>query len=184
MKCSICKNGCRKRHGLTSVSSLAVGEGALNRMPLWPTFGVCWPQVFYLSSTFFSSLSSLLSSHFTSPSVPTAPTCCLLTSVSVIEFDFLNGNFCLGLASRQKLPFRRSNFLTDTDVNKQHDPFASSEPSHLNLIPSLVLGCSARSAREQTLVSASFYMKPKKFEEFRAEVPHLSWFKTQRKGSP
>ena len=25
-------------------------------------------------------------------------------------------------------------------------------------------------------------MKPKKYEEFRAEVPHLSWFKTQRKG--
>jgi hypothetical protein len=45
-----------------------------------------------------------------------------------------------------------------------------------------VIGCSARSAREQTLVSASFYMRPKKFEEFRAEVPHLSWFKTQRKG--
>ena len=45
-----------------------------------------------------------------------------------------------------------------------------------------VIGCSARSAREQTLVSASFYMRPKKFEEFREEVPHLSWFKTQRKG--
>ena len=38
-------------------------------------------------------------------------TCCLLTSVSCREFDFLNGNFCLGLESRQKFPFRRSNFL-------------------------------------------------------------------------
>jgi hypothetical protein len=45
-----------------------------------------------------------------------------------------------------------------------------------------VIGYSARSAREQTLVSASFYMNPKHFEEFREEVPHLSWFKTQRKG--
>ena len=32
------------------------------------------------------------------------------------------------------------------------------------------------------LVSASFYMAPKKYEQFRDEVPHLSWFKTQCKG--
>ena len=44
------------------------------------------------------------------------------------------------------------------------------------------IGCTARGAREQMLVSASFYMAPKKYEQFRDEVPHLSWFKTQRKG--
>jgi hypothetical protein len=32
------------------------------------------------------------------------------------------------------------------------------------------------------LVSGAFYMAPKKFEQFRDQVPHLSWFKTQRKG--
>ena len=43
-----------------------------------------------------------------------------------------------------------------------------------------VIGCSARSAREQTLVSASFYMRPKKFEAFRDRVPNLSWFNSRQ----
>jgi hypothetical protein len=43
-------------------------------------------------------------------------------------------------------------------------------------------GCSARAARDQMLVAASFYMKPVVYAQFTLEVPHLSWFKTQRKG--
>jgi hypothetical protein len=32
------------------------------------------------------------------------------------------------------------------------------------------------------LVSASFYMRPRMYEEFKQPVSHLSWFKTQQKG--
>jgi hypothetical protein len=41
-----------------------------------------------------------------------------------------------------------------------------------------VKDCSARAA----LVATSFYMKPVVYAQFRLQVPHLSWFKTQRKG--
>jgi hypothetical protein len=32
------------------------------------------------------------------------------------------------------------------------------------------------------LVSASFYMRASSYVEFSQQVPHVSWFKTQRKG--
>ena len=60
-------------------------------------------------------------------------------------------------------------------------PTTSTCPSPSNCASHLV-GSSARACREQMLVSAAFYMAPKKFEQFRDQVPHVSWFKTQRKG--
>lgn len=32
------------------------------------------------------------------------------------------------------------------------------------------------------LVAAAFYMKAEMYEQFKLQVPHVSWFKTQRKG--
>ena len=32
------------------------------------------------------------------------------------------------------------------------------------------------------LVAASFYMRPEVYEQFKLQVPPVSWFKTQRKG--
>lgn len=52
----------------------------------------------------------------------------------------------------------------------------------LHVLFRAIQGCSARAARDEMLVSGAFYMAPKKFEQFRDQVPHLSWFKTQRKG--
>ncbi len=140
---------------MTSVSSLVVGEGALNRMPLWPTHVRCLLATGFLSLLYallFSLLSPLFSSLLSS----------LLSSILSLLFSSL-----------------LSSPLTSPVVSF---PLLSFHLSFCHDCSSLVLGCSARSAREQTLVSASFYMKPKNFEEFRAEVPHLSWFKTQRKG--
>ena len=46
----------------------------------------------------------------------------------------------------------------------------------------MVVGCTARAAREQMLVSAAFYMRASSYAEFAMQVPHKSWFKTQWKG--
>jgi hypothetical protein len=46
----------------------------------------------------------------------------------------------------------------------------------------LATGSSARSVREQLYLNGGFFLSAKGYEQFKASMPELRWFQTQREG--